>query len=777
MRRYLAILILSILALSVGCTRDPVVLSHKYVDTGNKFYARGKYKEASIMYRKALLKYAKNGEAYYRFALTLLKLQDISGAAGMLRRSIDTLPSKTADEKKERVDAITKLADIYWMAYTAQPTRSKALLPQVQDLTDQLLKADPNSFDGLRLSGYIALANKDTGTALKDIRAARAARPNDPSIAWVLAQILMVTNHPDEAEALAKQTIARQKTFGPMYDFLAKFYSVRKQNDQVEAILKEKVANNPKALNYALQLAAFYYISQKKPEMEAIFQRLTSDPKDFPAAHLAIGQFYMNARDYDSAQNEFQLGMSQDPKEKAVYQKALVLLYSTRGDFQQATDLINTVLKKDPKDDQAIQIRSALLLEGNNPQQIAEATHDLEAQVQKRPQNAPLRYQYARALLKSNQPDAAIVQLQEAMRIRPDFNSAKVLLGVLLLRKGQNGKAEQYSEEVLAQEPRNLQAHLLRAESLMALGENDKARQDLQYILKVAPNSEDAKYQLGAISYQQKNYKDATKIFEEMRQSNPGDLRGLFGMVQTSVAEGNFKDAIKLLQDEMSKRPNSESLQLALAKVQVQGQMYDEAIKNYQQLIGKSSKVETLYLQLAETYRLKGDLNSAVTYFRKAISLAPNDMVPVTRLAMLLDATGRRDQAKPLYQQVLHNQPDNPIALNNLAFIMAEEGTDLDQALAYATRAKQRVPQDPNVSDTLGLIYIKKSMSDEAVRLFTDLVAHQPKNPIYLYHYAMALYQKGDKPTAKKECEHALESSPSKEDQQKIRELLARIGD
>ena len=42
---------------------------------------------------------------------------------------------------------------------------------------------------------------------------------------------------------------------------------------------------------------------------------------------------------------------------------------------------------------------------------------------------------------------------------------------------------------------------------------------------------------------------------------------------------------------------------------------------------------------------------------------------------LLLDGTGRRDQAKPIYEQILKIQPDQPIALNNLAFIKAEEGT------------------------------------------------------------------------------------------------------
>ena len=140
-----------------------------------------------------------------------------------------------------------------------------------------------------------------------------------------------------------------------------------------------------------------------------------------------------------------------------------------------------------------------------------------------------------------------------------------------------------------------------------------------------------------------------------------------------------------------------------------------------------------------------------------------------------MDATGKRDQAKPIYEQILKIKPDNPVALNNLAFIKAEEGVDLDQALSMSQRARQAMPNAPVVSDTLGWIYIKKNLSEDAVRVFKDLTDKVPTNPTFHYHYGMALLQKGDKPSAKKELEKALEDKPSKGDEAKIRELLQKI--
>jgi predicted Zn-dependent protease len=113
--------------------------------------------------------------------------------------------------------------------------------------------------------------------------------------------------------------------------------------------------------------------------------------------------------------------------------------------------------------------------------------------------------------------------------------------------------------------------------------------------------------------------------------------------------------------------------------------------------------------------------------------------------------------------------------LNNLAFIKAQEGVDLDQALTMSQRARQKMPNSPEVSDTLGWIYIKKNLSEDAVRVFKDLTAQVPNNPVFHYHYGMALLQKGDKPSAKREFELALADNPSVGDKAKIQELMAKL--
>src|SRR5579863_713592 len=91
-----------------GCTRDPKVRAQRYLDNGNKFFAKAKYKEASIMYRRALKEDLRLGEAYYKLGLTDLKLAAYGDAAKALVRSVDLQPAN--------LDAAARLADLYLLA-------------------------------------------------------------------------------------------------------------------------------------------------------------------------------------------------------------------------------------------------------------------------------------------------------------------------------------------------------------------------------------------------------------------------------------------------------------------------------------------------------------------------------------------------------------------------------------------------------------------------------------------------------------------------------------
>ena len=758
--------ILPLLLIVASCNRDPRVQAQRYVDNGNKFYAKGKYKEAAIMYRKAIQKDLRFGEAYYRMGLTDMRMYAYGDAVRELRRAVELQP--------ENADAATKLADIFLTASLHDPARAADLFKEIKELTDRLLRLDPNSFDAHRLKGTMAYLSKDPTGAIVEYEKANAVKPYQPELIMAYFQALILNDRVDDAEKLAREMINRQKNFSPMYDLLYLQYMRLNRSADAEKLLKLKAENNPQKASYLMQVAMHYYTVNRRSDMEAIFEKLNDDKK-YPEGHMLVGDFFFfRAREFDHAQQQYEAAIKAFPKDRAVYQKRMVELYAATKRNNEASALLATILKDNPKDNDAIAMRASLMLTSGSRDQINLAANDLQALVTKMPQNHLLRFNLARALAAKGEIEQARLQLEQAIKIRPDFIVARELLARIYLSRNEAVKGLKEADEIIGYDKNHLQAHLLRSLALLHMGDKDRAREELAFITKTFPQNAEARYQIGFLAWQEKDYKKAEQVFGDLYRANPNDFRGMAGLVETLASEKRTGEAIRMVQEVSARSPERQDLKLALANLYVRSERFDEAIQMFKALHEKNPKAPDILFRLAETQRYKGDLNGSMESYRQCTQIAPNDTTCLMQLALLMDGTGKRDQAKPIYEQVLKVQPDHAIALNNLAYIKAEEGTDLDAALTMAQRAKQKLPNAPDIADTLGWIYIKKSLSDNAIQVFRDLTTKQPNNPTFHYHFGMALLQKGDKPGAKKELEKALLNKPSKDEEGKIKDLLAK---
>src|ERR1700722_89509 len=621
--KFLPLLIL----LFASCTRDPKVQAQQALEQGNKFFGKERYREAAIMYRRAIQKDGRFGEGYYRLALTEIKLGNYGESLRELRRAVELQPSNT--------DAITKLADLYMQAAMTLPTQKTLLLGDVKDLSDKLLKLNPDSFDGHRLKGQVALVSKDAPGAIVEFQKANRVNPNQASLVLVYFTALVYNNQFADAEKLAQQFIEKNKTDARMYDLLYVQYARRGNVPAAEALLKQKVANNSTQAKYLIQLAGHYFFTGKRPEMEATINQL-GDEKKYPEGRLMAGDFYyFRLHDTDNAKAQFEAGIKAFPKDKATYQKRLVEVYVATGKNQQANDMLAAVLKDNPKDSDAIAMRASMMLTTGNRDQINMAANDLQTLVSKSSGNHLYHFNLARALIVKGDLDGARLQLEEAIKIRSDFTAGRIMLGKLYMAKGDAAKALKEAEEVLAIDRNNLQAHLMRSNALLTLGDRDKARDELSAITKVYPQNTEARYQVGFLAYQEKDYKKSEQIYGELFKANPKDTRGLAGETESLAAQNRLGDAIKETQQAIDRDPQRQDLKLVLAKFYVRSERYNEAIDIYQMLLKQDPRSRDLLWQLGETQKRKGDINAAIETFRRCSQSAPSDTTCLTQLGMI----------------------------------------------------------------------------------------------------------------------------------------------
>jgi len=121
-------------------------------------------------------------------------------------------------------------------------------------------------------------------------------------------------------------------------------------------------------------------------------------------------------------------------------------------------------------------------------------------------------------------------------------------------------------------------------------------------------------------------------------------------------------------------------------------------------------------------------------------------------LAHVLLKAGRAGDAKQQYRRMLAIQPNNPNALNDLSYLMAQSGENFDEALTLARRGTQ-FATDQNLKnslqDTLGSIYLKKNMYDSALQSFQVAVNNNPASMTFRCHLGAAPYQMGNNPGRK----------------------------
>jgi tetratricopeptide (TPR) repeat protein len=764
-------ILLSIAALlsltSAACVRS----ARYYIDSGNKFAAEGKYDDAVIRYRNAIQKDGQSGEAYYQLGLAELQHEHGPEAFVDLSRAVELSPN--------RPDMKLKLAEISFAAYVGDSRPLKIFYDKVASLADSLLVQDPKSYEGLRLKGNLAMADKKFKEAQEFFRKANDVKADQPSLILSWTQALFQDNQPEAGERLALQLIDKNKSYGPVYDVLYHRYRSLNRLVDAENILKKKVSNNPSDSSFLMQLAVFYSDTSRPDEMNAIFQRMLNDPKTYPQAHLEIGDFYLQKQRWDEAVQQYQQG-SEAAKQKSTYLKRIADARLHQGKGEEVGSVVMQILKDEPDNKAAQGVRASLLLADGKPENVAKAISQFQALAEKNPNDPIWRYNLGRALLKKGDTAGAQAQFQLATKDNIDFVPPRISLAEMSMAKLDYRATLRYTGEILAINPQLPAVRLQHAISLMNTGKEDQSGVELTNLLKEFPQSQEVQFQLAVLALKQKKFKDAEDRFRKLTLADAGNMRYLTGLVESLGSESQFDNALSILQETLKKTADSpdthsEQVRLLLADTAVAAGKYDLAIENYKALLRKNGKSIPLYLALGKAYRLKGDNSSAVQDYQIAAALAPKDPAPLSLLGEVQELSGHTQEAIESYHRAYALNPDNAALTNNLAFLIADSGGNLDEALRLAQQAVQRLPDQPNFADTLGYVYLKKNLNDSAIQVFRGLAKKYPNDSSFHYHFGLALMQTGDKARARLELATALSGNPPADLRRKIETAIAKI--
>ena len=166
------------------------------------------------------------------------------------------------------------------------------------------------------------------------------------------------------------------------------------------------------------------------------------------------------------------------------------------------------------------------------------------------------------------------------------------------------------------------------------------------------------------------------------------------------------------------------------------------------------------YNQLARLYAASGQIEMALEQYVQASEQQPDNATIRHFLGVLYEMTGQPNKASEQYELALQKNSNLAETKNNLAYMMAEQGRDLDRALKLSQEAKAALPDSASAADTLGWVLHKRGVHSAAIGYLREAVSVAGAEDVAIgeirIHLAQAYEAAGENAKALESLEAAL---------------------
>ncbi len=231
-------------------------------------------------------------------------------------------------------------------------------------------------------------------------------------------------------------------------------------------------------------------------------------------------------------------------------------------------------------------------------------------------------------------------------------------------------------------------------------------------------------------------------------------------------------DALKLVQDQLQQAPDSLPLLMVVAGAQVNNHQPEDAERTLTHALEVDKQSFGAILELASVQDLEKKPDAALANYQRAAQIAPNNVAVQVGIGKESEALGNWQQAETAYQKVLSIRPDDPVASNNLAYLMLEHGGSVNVALTLAQNGHKGLPNAPSSEDTLGWAYYHNGAFSVAAPLFEDAIKKVPANLTYHYHLGMTYQKLNDSAKARAELQKVISLDPKSPVAEQARQAL-----
>jgi tetratricopeptide (TPR) repeat protein len=623
---------------------------------------------------------------------------------------------------------------------TGSPEAQAApLTPEEKDRADSLARFGQGLLDEL---------NDDGGEALTNFMEAARLQPDSEELRFRVAMGLLRERRFDEARSLMEEYCERHPKSERAWLWMALVYRAADMDEEAIGVYRRVTRMAPASPVAYIEMANLLIESRREPEaVEILFGGIKRIPEpqdvvkylcDLLIRRAATGKATpAELRRLPAMEKHLDAAIARDPDDLSLLQR-LGDLCIVRGDPGRAVECFERIEQKDPGDLRTRQRRAMSFIAVGDKAKAIAALEELAAL---HPDNARIPYYIGVIHEQTGEPDKAADAFARAARCEPADPTSYLKLAILnvdekpddameVLKRGveknpDDARFEEMLAYVLMSQKKHAEAlpHFATAERLM---ETAKAQ-------PMTPNF--ALHHAISLQMSGKIF-EAARVLKRAMETNASYLEAYVQYLFHEQDETNALQGVSVL-DELT-RQEPEDVQLLVYRGLLNGyaKRYTAALAAFDkavQLAGQTSEGQDLltsqfYYWYGSACERDGQIEKAEQMFRKCIELDPDNAEAYNYLAYMWAERGiKLDEALELSLKSLKIEPDSAAYIDTLGWICFMKG-DYQRALKEIQRAANLLPEDPTIVEHVGDVMDKLGRPDKALSYWKRAYVFDPKN-------------------------------------------------
>ena len=765
-----------------GCA-DDASKRDDHLARGDAYLESEEFPEAVLEYRSALQIDPNLADAHFGLARAFLGGRDVKKAYWELQETVRLDPANLAAqlqygqflllgedaEREQAVETANAVIAVEPESPAAWVLKGRALqalgrTEEARAALGEAVKRSPEEGGPLLL-----LANFENYEGNRDVAESlyRQLSEVEPGFAAHAALAAFLARDPErdeETERIYREALAAAKPeqLAAGYRAQFNFFYSRERLDEAEAALQAGIEAVPDEASLSYALARFYHLQGRTDEADAMIETATQANPDAAEPWLVLSTYRSRLGDLDGALAAAASALEVEPENYRARLRRAELLVDIGHRRDQPERLIEgraivaAVLALEPSLPEALFVQGKIdLAEGK----LDAAESSLRRAVDGKPEWAQAHMLLGSVLYLQRSLPGARAELIRALELEAELVDAQKLLARVYQAMGDGPLAVDTARRALRR-GEDTKLRVLIAQSLVRERLYDEARAELE-VIPVEERDAEAHFALGRIHVLQRDWKAARVEFEAAQAELPGRYEVLKSLLDLDVRERRLAESVARISAALEAAPEEARLIRLQGEAALYGGDAATAEANLQRAIELDPNDLDSYRSLARYLMATGRPQEVVATYQAALAENPNSASLHLALGTLHELQGRTEAAMERYQSAIALDPDLGIAKNNLAYLLADDGIDLERALVLAQEARELMPENPSAADTLGWVLYKKEIPEAAIGYLREAVQgmkpEDPQRGIVQQHLALAYEADGQLRSAREVVDGALD--------------------